>query len=31
MDITFVTTAKTDEEANALLTAMGMPFSNQKK
>ena len=31
MDITFVTTAKTDEEANALLTAMGMPFANQKK
>ena len=31
MDITFVTTAQTDEEANALLTAMGMPFANQKK
>ncbi|MFC0185326.1 LSU ribosomal protein L5P [Pseudarcicella hirudinis] len=31
MDITFVTTANTDEEALALLTAMGMPFANQKK
>lgn len=31
MDITFVTTAGTDAEANALLTAMGMPFANQKK
>ncbi len=31
MDITFVTTANTDEEANALLKALGMPFSNQKK
>ncbi len=27
MDITFVTSAKTDEEAKALLTLMGMPFS----
>ncbi len=26
MDITFVTTAKTDEESFALLTAFGMPF-----
>ena len=26
MDITFVTTAKKDEEAKALLTAFGMPF-----
>lgn len=26
MDIIFVTTAKTDEEARALLTLMGMPF-----
>lgn len=26
MDITFVTTAKTDEEAQALLKAFGMPF-----
>lgn len=26
MDITFVTTAKTDEEAKELLTLMGMPF-----
>ncbi len=31
MDITFVTTAKTDEEAYALLVAVGMPFSNIKK
>lgn len=29
MDITFVTTAKTDAEALALLKAMGMPFKNQ--
>ncbi len=29
-DITFVTTAKTDAEALALLKAMGMPFRNQK-
>lgn len=29
-DITFVTTAKTDAEALALLKAMGMPFKNQK-
>ena len=27
MNITFVTTAKTDEEARALLRALGMPFS----
>lgn len=27
MDITFVTTAKSDEEARELLTLMGMPFS----
>jgi len=26
-----VTTAGTDEEAYALLAAVGMPFSNQKK
>ena len=26
MDITFVTTAKSDEEANALLTELGIPF-----
>ena len=26
MDIIFVTTAKTDEEAKELLTLMGMPF-----
>ncbi|MEG2158832.1 MAG: 50S ribosomal protein L5, partial [Clostridia bacterium] len=25
-DVTFVTTAKTDEEAKALLTLMGMPY-----
>ena len=31
MDITFVTTAKTDEEAHALLKAYGMPFVNQNK
>ena len=29
MDITFVTTAQTDEEALALLKALGMPFKNQ--
>ncbi|MEO8066384.1 MAG: 50S ribosomal protein L5 [Flavobacteriales bacterium] len=29
MDITFVTTAKTDEEAKALLTAFGFPFAKQ--
>jgi large subunit ribosomal protein L5 len=29
MDITFVTTAKTDEEGFALLKAFGMPFINQ--
>ena len=29
MDITFVTTAKTDEEAKALLSFMGMPFVEQ--
>lgn len=28
MDICIVTTAKTDEEAHALLTLMGMPFAN---
>ena len=27
MDITFVTTAKTDEEAKELLSLLGMPFS----
>lgn len=31
MDITFVTTASTDEEAYALLAALGMPFANLKK
>lgn len=29
MDITFVTTAKTDEESLALLKALGMPFVNK--
>ena len=29
MDVTFVTTAKTDAEALALLKALGMPFKNQ--
>jgi len=31
MDITFVTTANTDEEAFALLKEFGLPFKNQKK
>lgn len=31
MDITFVTTAKTDAEALALLAEMGMPFKNQQR
>jgi len=31
MDITFVTTANTDEEALELLKAFGMPFANQNK
>src|SRR3982751_4000175 len=31
MDITFVTTAQTDEEAYELLREMGMPFRNVKK
>lgn len=30
MDITFVTTANTDEESLELLKAFGMPFANQK-
>ena len=30
LDITFVTTAKTDNEALALLKEMGMPFKNQR-
>ncbi len=30
MDITFVTSAKTDEEALALLKEFGLPFKNQK-
>ena len=31
MDITFVTSAKTDEEGYALLKAFGLPFKNAKK
>ena len=31
MDINFVTSAKTDAEALALLKALGMPFKNQNK
>ncbi len=31
MDITFVTTASTNEEAYALLKEMGMPFTNMEK
>jgi large subunit ribosomal protein L5 len=31
MDITFVTTAKTDEESLELLKGFGMPFTNQGK
>ena len=31
MDITFVTTAQTDEEAYELLKELGMPFKNVKK
>jgi large subunit ribosomal protein L5 len=30
MDITFVTSAKTDAEAYALLAALGLPFKNKK-
>ena len=30
MDITFVTTAQTDEESLALLKAFGMPFTSKK-
>jgi large subunit ribosomal protein L5 len=30
MDVTFVTTAKTDKEAHALLKEFGIPFKNQK-
>ena len=30
MDITFVTSAKTDEEAYALLSAFGLPFKNAR-
>jgi large subunit ribosomal protein L5 len=31
MDITFVTTANSDEESFALLKAFGMPFKNRNK
>jgi large subunit ribosomal protein L5 len=31
MDLTFVTTAKTNEEAYELLKEMGMPFTNMEK
>jgi large subunit ribosomal protein L5 len=31
MDITFVTTAKTDEEAKALLRELGFPFADKDK
>jgi large subunit ribosomal protein L5 len=31
LDITFVTTASTNEEAYELLKEMGMPFKNAKK
>jgi large subunit ribosomal protein L5 len=31
MDITFVTTGQTNEEAYELLKEMGMPFKNSKK
>lgn len=31
MNITFVTTAKTDEEGYALLKAFGLPFKNEKQ
>jgi large subunit ribosomal protein L5 len=31
MDISFVTTAQTDEEAYELLKELGMPFRNAKK
>ncbi|MCC6815811.1 MAG: 50S ribosomal protein L5 [Saprospiraceae bacterium] len=31
MDITFVTTAKTDDEAHALLKELGLPFKNTTK
>ena len=31
MDITFVTSAKTDEESYALMKAFGMPFANKNK
>jgi ribosomal protein L5 len=31
MDITIVTTSRTDREAFALLKKYGLPFKNQKK
>jgi large subunit ribosomal protein L5 len=30
LDVTFVTSAKTDDEARALLTEMGIPFKKEK-
>jgi large subunit ribosomal protein L5 len=31
MDITFVTTARTDQECLALMKEFGLPFKNQNK
>ena len=31
MDITFVTSARTDQEAMSLLKEFGLPFKNQQK
>jgi large subunit ribosomal protein L5 len=31
MNISIITTAKTDEEARALLTEMGMPFKKKSQ
>lgn len=31
LDVSFITTAKTDEEAQALLRAMGMPFVRREE
>jgi large subunit ribosomal protein L5 len=31
LEITFVTTAKTDEESRALLELLGMPFTRQQQ
>ena len=30
MDISIITSAKTDKEAHALLSSLGLPFKNQK-